>query len=135
MTKSKKIFVSIACLALLGFSFLTGSFIGFSNGYAFSVYHASVMDSYYIMRALELLKSSDIKGAENKLESQLDTKLVEHWTGLANKPLRFSFEPIDNDAISQIMSKVATYRRNNPQKSDDAEVEEAIQTVVNRYAK
>jgi hypothetical protein len=135
MTKSKKIVISIVCLALLSLAFLVGGFVGFNNGYAFRVYHASVADSYSTMRTLENLKSGDINQAEKQLESQLDSQLMEHWTGLVNKPLKFTFVPVDDQAISQIMSQVATYRRNNPREIDDAKVKEAIEAVVARYKK
>jgi len=73
MTKSKKIIISIICLALLSLAFLVGGFVGFNNGYAYRVYHASVADSYFTMRTLEMLKSGDINGAEKQLASQLDS--------------------------------------------------------------
>jgi hypothetical protein len=135
MAKPKKIVVSIVCFTLLSLAFLIGGFVGFSNGYAFRVYHASIADSYFTMRTLQMLKSGDIDGAEKQLASQLDSQLMEHWSGLINKPLRFTILPVDDQATNQIMFQVATYRRENPRKIDNAKVEEAIQTVVNRYKK
>ena len=135
MTKSKKIIISLICLALLALTFLAGSFVGFNNGYAFRVYHASVADSYFTMGTLETLKSGDITGAQKQLERLLDSQLMEHWSGLINKPLKFTILPDDDETTNKLMSRVANYRKNNPRKIDDAKVEEAIQTVVRRYSK
>jgi hypothetical protein len=135
MTKSKKIIISLICLALLTLTFLAGGFVGFNNGYAFRVYHASIADSYYTMGTLETLKSGDITGAQRQLERLLDSQLMEHWSGLINKPLKFTFLPNDDETTNKLMSRVANYRKNNPRKNDDAKVEEAIQTVVCRYSK
>ncbi len=135
MIKSKKIIISLICLALLALTILAAGFVGFNKGYAFRVYHASIADSYYTVGTLETLKSGDITGAQKQLERLLDSQLMEHWSGLINKPLKFTFLPNDHETTIKLMSRVANYRKNNPRKIDDAKVEEAIQTVVRRYSK
>jgi hypothetical protein len=82
-----------------------------------------------------MLKTGDLTGAQNQLESTLDTQIMEHWGGLINKPLNFTMFSQDEEAVSKLMSKVAAYRKSNPHKIDDAEVKKAIETVVNRYNK
>ena len=135
MVKSKKIVSIVVFIFLVACSFIAGGFVGFSNGYAYRVYHASVADSYFTMGTLESLKSGDITGAQKQLERLLDSQIMEHWSGLINKPLKFTILPEDDETTKQLMSRVATYRKNNPRKIDDTKVEEAIQTVVRRYSK
>ncbi len=135
MVKSKKIVNIVVVIFLVASAFIAGGFVGFNNGYAFRVYHASIADSYFTMGTLETLKSGDITGAQKQLERLLDTQLMEHWSGLINKPLKFTLLTEDDETTNKLMSRVATYRKNHPRKIDDAKVEEAIQTVVRRYSK
>lgn len=135
MTTLKKIILGIIFISLLAGAFMAAGFVGFNKGYAYSVFHFSILDSYFTVRALESLKNGDINGAKNQLEGVLDMHLLEHWGGLINKPLNFALFSHDDEAMNQLMSKVAAYRIRNPRKNDDAKVEEALQTVVNHYRK
>jgi hypothetical protein len=135
MAKAKKIIISLICLALLGLTFMIGGFVGFNNGYGFRIYQASIGDSYSTVRALEMINAGEISGAKKHLEAELDTQLIEHWSGLINKPVNFALFPQNEEAVNHLMSEVARYRKSNPRKVDDVKVEDAIQTVVNRYKK
>ncbi|MDP2682611.1 MAG: hypothetical protein Q8P28_07385 [Deltaproteobacteria bacterium] len=135
MTRSRKIVVGIVLVILLCGAFMAGGFIGFNNGYAFRVFQASVAESYFTMRTLELLNAGDLAEAKKYLESELDSHIIEHWSGLINKPLNFTMLSQNDEAINRLMSKVVAYRTINPRKIDDAKVKETIETVVNRYKK
>jgi predicted helicase len=87
------------------------------------------------MRALEMLNSNDIGGAKKHLEMDLDTKIIEHWNGLVNKPWSFSLLPQNEDATNKLMAKVVAYRKMTPSITNEPQVKEAIETVINRYQK
>lgn len=133
--KLKKILTGIVFLILLCGAFIAGGFIGFINGYSYHVFQASAGNSYFSVRTLELLNSGDVSGAKTQLETELDSQIVEHWNGIVHKPLNFGMLPEDDKATNDLMAKVATYRKTNPPKAEDAKVIEAIESVVHRYKK
>jgi hypothetical protein len=135
MSPKRKIFMGFVILILLCIAFVSGAFIGFSQGYSYRVFHASVGDAYSTFRALEMINSGDIDAAKKHLEMALDTQIVEHWSGLVYKPLNLSLLPQNETATNQLMSRVAAYRKTQPPITDDAKVKMAIETVVNRYQK
>jgi len=135
MTKSRKLLVGILSLILLCGTFIAGGFVGFTNGYAYRAYQASVTDAYLTMRALEMLNSNDIGGAKKHLESDLDTKITEHWSGMISKPWSFSLLPQNEDATNKLMAKVVAYRKTAPSNTSEPKVKAAIDTVIKRYEK
>jgi hypothetical protein len=135
MTKSRKILIGIVCLVILTGTFIAGGFIGFTNGYAYRAFQVSIGDSYLTMRKLEMLNSDDISGVKKQLESDLDTELIEHWSGLINTPWSFRLLPQNDTATNKLMAKVVAYRKINPSTMNDPKVKEAIETVITRYEK
>ncbi len=135
MTKSRRLLVGVLSLILFCGTFIVGGFVGFTNGYAYRAYQASVTDSYLTMSALEMLNSNDIAGAKKHLEMDLDTKIIEHWSGMVNKPWSFSLLPQNEDATNKLMAKVVDYRKTAPSNTSDPKVKEAIETVIKRYEK
>jgi hypothetical protein len=135
MKKSRKILIGILCLLIFCGTFMIGAFIGWGYGYAYRAYQVSIGDSYLTMRKLEMLKSDDISGVEKQLESDLDVELIEHWSGLVNKPLYISLLPQNESATNKLMAKVVAYRKANPTTMSDPKVKEAIATVIKRYDK
>jgi len=135
MARYKKVllgilFVTIAC----GF-FIVGGFVGFDNGYSYRVFQASVGDSYSTLRTIQMINSGDIKGAKKHLEMELDTEILEHWSGLSNKPFIFNMLVENEVATKQLMAKVVAYRKTGPPITEDTKVKAAIDSVVIKYNK
>lgn len=134
MTKLKKIILSVVFLLLLCVSFIAGGFLGFSEGYAYRVYQGSIGDSFSTYRALEMINAGDITGAKKHLEMELDTEIIEHWSGLHSRPYIFNMLVENEVATNQLMSKVAAYRKTRPPITEDAKVKAAIESVVKKYS-
>ena len=135
MTKLKKVIMGVVFVILLCGAFMAGGFVGFSNGYGFRVFQASVGDSFSTFRALEMINAGDIPGAKKHLEMELDTQIIKHWSGLINKPLNFTMLSPNQEAINNLMGRVVAYRTTRPIQADDVKVKEAIETVISRYKK
>jgi hypothetical protein len=135
MAKLKKLLAGIVFLILLCGAFIAGGFVGFINGYSYRVFEASVDNSYFSVKTLEMLDAGDVSGAKTQLETELDSQIVEHWSGVINKPLNFGMRPQNDKATNEIMAKVASYRKTNPHQAQDAKVLEAVESVVSRYKK
>ncbi len=133
MTTKRKIYLGLILLTLLSITFAFGSVFGFYQGYSYRVFQASVGDAYQTFRVLEMINSGDSKSAKKSLEMELDTRLIEHWGGLINKPLNLSLLPENHAATNRLMSYVVAYRKTRPAIIDDEQVKKAIETVVNRY--
>ncbi len=82
-----------------------------------------------------MLNSNDTSGAKKQLEMDLDTKIIEHSSGLINKPWSFSLLPQNEDATNKLMAKVVAYRKTTPLITNNAKVKESIETVIKRYEK
>lgn len=131
---AKKVISSLLFLMLLFVAFVTGGFIGYSNGYAYRSFSTSSTDAFITLRTLEAINSRKAATAKEELEQQLDTQMVVHWAGLVNRPLDY-FSPVrqDEEAVRSLMSKVAAYRKRHPSKTSDPDIRTAIETVVTRY--
>ncbi len=134
-SKYKKVLLSILFVMFVCVAFIVGGFIGFNNGYSYRVFQASVGGSYSTFRAIQMINSGDIKGAKNHLEMELDTEIIEHWSGLENRPFIFNMLVENEAATNQLMPKVAAYRKTRPPITEDAKVKAAIEKVVKKYNK
>ena len=134
MSIVRKVLWSLLLLILLSGAFFTGGYIGFTNGYAYRSFYASTTDAYITLRTIEAINSRKAAAAREDLEQQLDTRIVEHWAGLVNKPLDY-FSPVkqDEEVVKNLMSKVAAYRRRHPSKTADPDTINAIEAVATRY--
>jgi hypothetical protein len=135
MSRIKKALWGLLLLIILCGSFYAGGIIGFNRGYAYSVFSRSPTEAYLTLSALESVNSGDIIAVKKQLESQLDTHIIEHWSGLSNKPVTlFNMLPYDAKSVNKLMSKVAAYRAQQPSTSDDPIIKECINDVIGRYS-
>jgi len=125
---------SLLVLTLVAGAFYAGGSMGYANGYAYHSYYNSTTDAYVTLRTIEMINSRKAAAAKEDLEQRLDTEIVEHWAGLAGKPLDY-FSPMrhDDEAVRKLMSKVAAYRKKYPSKTTNPDVRNAIETVVALY--
>jgi hypothetical protein len=135
MIQKKKIMLwFLLAIALLSAAFFFGGFVGFGQGYAYCVYHRSILDAHFTLNAIESVTAGEIKTAKEQLERQLDGHIIEHYTGLNSKPwISFNTFQQEKTAIRNIMSRVTAYREKHPSETSDQAVKSAIDMIINQY--
>lgn len=139
MKKTKRVLLVIVILLIAISSFIIGGFVGFSKGTFYGLCASAPSDATMILATIDRIKNNCEQSAIDLLESDLNSKIIEHRLLIKEGPSLFnlhSYIGMDlglNESSLSLMKKVAQYRMENPLKEKDSEVTATIDEAVNFY--
>lgn len=139
MKNTKKLILVLVILLMFVSSFIFGGFIGFSKGTFYGMGASVPSDATMVMATIKRIKSNSDESAIDLLESDLNSKIMEHrllvreGSSFFNIHSYIGMELGLNETSMSLMKKVAQYRKENPMKEKDSEVSAFIDEAVNFY--
>jgi hypothetical protein len=132
---TKKWLVVLAAVALALASGFAGGAYGFMHGYVYSLGDNGVR-AYTLTKTLRALRSGDVTEGISRLESDLDTLVMEHWVTNRTDPPVFSrlVRAGSSDVNDRkLFSHVALYRSEYPSSTPVPEVRDIIKSHLKGF--
>lgn len=139
MKKTKKVLLVIVIMLIAISTFIIGGFVGFSKGTFYGLCASAPSDATMILAAIGRIKDNREQSAIDILESDLNSKIIEHrllikeGSSLFNLHSYIGMELGFNETSLSLMKKVAQYRLENPLKEKDSGVAATVDEAINFY--